>query len=107
WGRNGTGKYGNGSLVSATKPVPIGERPPASLLGGGEGHGCSLANGALACSGANAEGQVGNLSVVQQPTAVTVKTGVTAFDLGATTSCAVDAARQLFCWGRNMYRTID
>ncbi len=107
WGRNATGQYGNGSVVAATKPLAIAERAGATALDGGDGHGCSLASAAIACSGANAQGQVGNLSVVQQPTAVTVKTGVTAFALGTTTSCAIDAARQLSCWGRNMYRTID
>lgn len=107
WGRNATGQFGNGSVIGATKPTPISERAGATTFDGGDGHGCSLADGALGCSGMNAQGQVGNMSVVQQPTVVTVLTGVTAFDLDSSTSCAIDTARQLQCWGRNMFRTID
>ena len=89
------------------RPSLVGARAGASALDGGSGHGCSLANGALACSGANTEGQIGNMSVAPQLTAVIVDTGVTSFDLGTTTSCAIDTARRLSCWGRNRYRTID
>jgi len=107
WGKNSTGQYGSGSVVGATKPVMVAERGGATALDGGLGHGCSLAGTTLSCAGANAEGQVGNMSVLQQATAVPVKTGVVSFALGNTTTCAVDSAKLLWCWGRNTYRTID
>jgi alpha-tubulin suppressor-like RCC1 family protein len=107
WGRNSTGQYGNGTTSGATKPAMVSERAGATMLDGGTGHGCSLAAGSIACSGANNEGQVGNLSVVQQPNAVLVKMDAMAVDVGSATSCAIDTARQLYCWGRNQYRTID
>ncbi len=107
WGKNTTGQYGNGTIVGVTRPMTVPERAGATAIDGGAGHTCSLAGGALACSGANAEGQVGNMSVAIQPTAVTVMTGVDTFALDSTTSCAIDGAKQLWCWGRNVYKTID
>ena len=59
------------------------------------------------CSGANAEGQVGNASVVQQGLAIAVMNNVASFSLGSSTSCAIDTSRKLSCWGRNVYKTID
>lgn len=107
WGKNSSGQYGNGNLIGVTRPVLVPERAGATAIDGGNNHTCSLAGEALACSGANAEGQVGNMSIATQPTALTVMTGATSFDLDSTTSCAVDGNKQLYCWGRNAYKTID
>lgn len=107
WGKNSTGQYGTGSTIGVTTPASVPARAQAVALDGGTGHLCSLADGAVSCAGANDQGQVGNLSVVQQSTAVAVKTDATTLSLGAATSCAIDTARQLYCWGRNASRTID
>ncbi|HEY5927235.1 MAG TPA: hypothetical protein VIV11_36360 [Kofleriaceae bacterium] len=107
WGKNSTAQYGNGTIVGSTRPTPIDQRTGATAFDGGTGHGCSLVGSILSCSGANGEGQVGNMSIVQQATAVAVKNDVASFSLGTTTSCAVDTAKSLYCWGRNAYKTID
>jgi alpha-tubulin suppressor-like RCC1 family protein len=47
------------------------------------------------------------MSVAPQATAVTVTTNMMGLDLGAGTSCSIDLGKQLYCWGRNAFRTID
>jgi hypothetical protein len=107
WGRNTNGQFGNGNLIGVTRPVMVVERDGATSIDAGNGHTCSLAGDEVVCSGANAEGQVGNMSIATQPTALTVMTGATSLDLDSTTSCAIDDAKHLYCWGRNAFRTID
>jgi alpha-tubulin suppressor-like RCC1 family protein len=107
WGRNSSQQYGDNSVATSTTPKLIHERAGASAIDGGNAHTCSLTNGTLGCSGANAEGQIGNASIVQQGTPAPVMSGVASFSLGLTTTCAVDANRKLYCWGRNAYKTID
>lgn len=107
WGRNSSGQYGNGGTIGVTEPTLVTQRADATAIDGGTAHMCSLSSGLVSCAGQNTEGQVGNMSVVQQPTTVGVKTNVVSISLGASTSCAVDTAKQLHCWGRNAFRTID
>jgi alpha-tubulin suppressor-like RCC1 family protein len=107
WGRNMSAEYGNGTTVGVAEPLAIAQRANATAVDGGNAHTCSLAGMNLSCSGANGEGQVGNSSIGQQGIAVQVMTGVASFNLGGTTSCAVTSSQQLYCWGRNVYRTID
>ncbi len=107
WGKNTTSQYGDNSLGASATPKPIEQRPPATAIDGGAGHTCSLANGTIYCSGQNMDGQVGNASFVQQMTAVAVMSNATSLSLGTATSCAIDTSRKLYCWGRNVYKTID
>ncbi len=107
WGRNTTSQYGDNSLGSSTTPKPIAQRPPATAIDGGAGHTCSLSGGTVYCSGLNMDGQVGNASFVQQMSAVPVMNDAVSLSLGTATSCAIDTSRKLFCWGRNVYKTID
>jgi alpha-tubulin suppressor-like RCC1 family protein len=107
WGKNSTYQYGDTSIMTSAVPKLIGERAGATAFDGGLGHTCSLASGTLACSGLNAEGQVGNASTAIQPLTVAVMNNVATVSLGTTTSCAIDTVRQLSCWGRNTYKTID
>jgi alpha-tubulin suppressor-like RCC1 family protein len=107
WGKNNTQQYGNSTIGDSPTPVPVPQRNGAHAYDGSGGHMCSLAGTTLSCSGSNGQGQVGNMSVVEQSSAIPVKTAVTAFSLGSQTTCAVDTAHQLYCWGRNVYKTID
>jgi alpha-tubulin suppressor-like RCC1 family protein len=107
WGKNNNGQFGNGQTFGDIEPVSVTQRAGATAFDGGTAHMCSLAGGAVSCAGFNMEGQVGNTSVAQQPNATIVMTNATAISIGHATSCAIDTAKQLYCWGRNFYRTID
>jgi alpha-tubulin suppressor-like RCC1 family protein len=107
WGRNNTQQYGNSTIGDSPTPVPVTQRNGAHAYDGSGGHTCSLAGTTLSCSGSNGQGQVGNMSVIEQSAAIPVKTAVTSFSLGSQTTCAADTTGALYCWGRNVYKTID
>jgi alpha-tubulin suppressor-like RCC1 family protein len=107
WGKNSNGQFGNGQTFGDIEPLLVPVRANATAIRGGAAHLCSLVAGSVWCAGYNMEGQVGNMSVAQQANALVVMSNATAISLGASTSCAINNAKQLLCWGRNFYRTID
>jgi len=99
-----------GVVVSAAVSVVALSQPaaaaPASLVATGFRHSCAItAGGALWCWGYNESGALGDGTVANRPTPVTVAslgTGVTGVAAGGHT-CAVTAAGAAWCWGSNGY----
>lgn len=110
WGLNTYGAYGDGtSGATSGQLVPrlISQRAGATAIAAGTYHTCSVAAGAVSCSGQNVAGEVGNGTQIGQPTAESVMSGADTIATGAYTTCAVDAQQQVRCWGSNSKAQID
>jgi alpha-tubulin suppressor-like RCC1 family protein len=104
WGANHRGQLGTGNLVAS--PVPkdvVGLVGRVSALAAGEDHNCVLVDaGQVMCWGRNFDGQIGDGSDVNRPSAV--KSNVPpakAITLGKTHTCAVLLDGSAWCWGAN------
>ncbi|MDR1300292.1 MAG: hypothetical protein LBK50_01140 [Candidatus Nomurabacteria bacterium] len=104
WGDNDEGQFGNGM----TTPTPIDM--PLLLTGTsgvddlaiGVAHSCRVIGGAASCSGAGANGQLGDGSGDDSlvPIAVSGIDGeVTSVSVGFFGSCAVTNLGKFYCWG--------
>jgi alpha-tubulin suppressor-like RCC1 family protein len=77
WGDNHEGQLGDGTKTNRSTPVAVQAAPPLAALAAGEAHACGVPReGARrpVCWGANAQGQLGDGSVVAraQPTPVSL-----------------------------------
>jgi alpha-tubulin suppressor-like RCC1 family protein len=107
WGSNANGQLGNGPFTSSLVPTPVfgeaGTNTARDIAAGGN-HTCAVrANGAVACWGDNANGQLGDGSTVGRPTpgAVTGISGAVAVAAGGLHTCVVLANGTVRCWGEN------
>lgn len=112
WGSNAFGQVGDGSKVDAKDPVAVstsgvlGDRQVVKVTSG-DRHTCALTvDGAIACWGSNAVGQLGKpgLEGSNVPVAIdTSATSTTFVDVaaGGSHTCAVTAMGQATCWGSN------
>lgn len=107
WGNNFGGQLGDGTRISRLTPVPVaGLAIGVRALAAGSMHACALTTaGAVYCWGNNGFGQVGMAvpapeSLVPTPVAG-LTTGVQAIAAGENHTCALTAARAVFCWGSN------
>lgn len=106
WGWNTFGQLGDGTTVDqATSKAVVGLASGVIAVGAGVYHSCALTDaGAVKCWGNNASGQLGDGTVVNRLTPVTVTglpSGVTALAIGAEHSCALNSNGAVFCWGKN------
>nr|WP_229770061.1 cell wall-binding repeat-containing protein [Mobiluncus porci] len=122
WGSNVTGQLGVGDTFSRTTPTMVpGLQGVTSISAAGEtngpwsirqdradwiptgtGHTCAVANGSVFCWGDNKWGQLGDGSNTSAPTPVRVQgmnEPATKVVTGETTSCALSAAGNVYCWG--------
>lgn len=113
WGANGNGQLGAGIPINqnSTVPVPVSTSAPgfglrniARIVAAPFGT-CALnVNGRAFCWGFNGDGQLGDgtTDFRTEPVAVAgLGPGVRDIAPGASHSCAIDAAGDVFCWGRN------
>ena len=109
WGGNLNGQLGHGapSISPQITPVSvIGLADKAIDLAAGSWHTCALlANGQVQCWGANNTGQLGNGSLDDRATPVTVQlpgpaTWITA---GCNHTCALLEDGRMYCWGWNAW----
>jgi hypothetical protein len=116
WGANGTGQLGNNSTTSSDVPVAV---VASGVLAGktltqitaGNGFTCALDTAGKAyCWGDNSQGQLGLNSATPStsPVPAAVYTGgvlngvsLTQISSGTSTTCAMDAAQNVYCWGVN------
>jgi alpha-tubulin suppressor-like RCC1 family protein len=107
WGRNDVGQVGNGTFEDVNTPQPVsGNIRFVQLSTGGE-HACGVvADGRIYCWGRNDYGQLGDGSIVPTTTPVAVAANGVEFlqvDAGATHTCALARASQLYCWGSDVF----
>jgi alpha-tubulin suppressor-like RCC1 family protein len=115
WGNNYSGQLGNGPPDSGGTSTWA---PQAVRFTGGSSlglqkeiatssfaHGCAVTgSGTLSCWGDNGAGQLGNTLPVATGNfseAFTVMTGVAHVSVSAWTTCIVDGAQHVQCWGAN------
>jgi alpha-tubulin suppressor-like RCC1 family protein len=117
WGANGRGELGDGTLVDHASPTVVGASTWISVAAGGGYQACSFSSGrrcgghtcairsdhTLWCWGANAEGQLGDLTTTDRamPVQVGEQADWSAVSIGAGHSCGIRNNGQLWCWGKN------
>jgi alpha-tubulin suppressor-like RCC1 family protein len=108
WGSNSNGEVGDGTTVNRTTPVAVsGLSLATSLSIGGRdtsGHSCATGStGEVQCWGGNAQGQLGDGTLVNRSTPVTV-TGladIVEIAAGGRHTCARRTSGTVVCWGAN------
>jgi alpha-tubulin suppressor-like RCC1 family protein len=106
WGASGSGQLGSGSTVSSAVPLPVaGLDGPAVALSAGGDHTCAIvaaeAGDYVECWGRNDDGQLGDGTTTDRPSAVRVAglpAGVSAVAAGGLHTCAI-AGGDVWCWG--------
>jgi alpha-tubulin suppressor-like RCC1 family protein/ribosomal protein L24E len=107
WGRGDDGQIGNNQTVTAFQPLQVTGLSPGSgvkAIAAGGKHVCVITStDTVKCWGLNADGQLGNNSVVSSKVPIDVPglTNVTALALGGLHSCALTASGAMSCWGDN------
>jgi alpha-tubulin suppressor-like RCC1 family protein len=107
FGAGGNGQLGNDGLVDRDTPVAVrGLGGPVRALTAGLAHTCALlVNGTVECWGSNANGELGNGTLVDTPHPVEVSTlpsPAAAVDAGDAHTCALLRNGKIFCWGWNI-----
>ena len=108
WGANNRGQLGDGTTTTTNQLVTVGfltDKVKELGCGGSQGHCCALLeSGSLKCWGANNAGSLGDGTVVDRPTPVTVY-GITgaikSLGIGHEHSCVLLEIGEVMCWGNN------
>jgi alpha-tubulin suppressor-like RCC1 family protein len=108
WGTNETGQLGLGGIGGlADAPVAVTGGYVYTAIAAGDSSTCALrSDGAVVCWGADTYGQLGrgaSGATSGTPTPVTGITSVTAVTVGTGYACALGAAGEAYCWGKNDY----
>jgi len=105
WGSNNYGQLGDGSRERRLTPVAVAGLPgKVAQIACGAFHTCAvLADGQVACWGANGSQQIGRPepSRAPKPALVAGLTEVKGLALGAGHTCAVVGGGEVRCWGDN------
>ena len=111
WGENQQGQLGDGTTAMATTPVQAASGLTFTDLDTGWRSTCGIdANGAAWCWGRNGEGELGTSSGATlcgttpcslAPLQVDGGLSFTRISVGLTYACALTAAGEAYCWGRN------
>lgn len=104
WGSNGSGQLGNGADEDQATPVAVSELTSnVKAISAGEMHSCALTvSDNVLCWGANALGQLGDGTGVNQRKPVAVKglaSNVAALSAGWDHTCALLTSGVVQCWG--------
>jgi alpha-tubulin suppressor-like RCC1 family protein len=106
WGNNADGELGNGTTTNSGSAVAVvGLSGPATGIAAGGSHTCAvLADGTVACWGANTKGELGNGTTTTGSTTPIVVSGLggpaKAVAVSPHQSCALLADSTVRCWGR-------
>lgn len=112
WGSNSSGQLGDGTLTSRAVPVRVATSVSFTSLVAGDVHTCGLStDGRVYCWGDNFFGQVGvEATRVMAPIPLLVRAvpelPLAALAAGGGFSCALDAFRNVHCWGSNRVREL-
>jgi len=104
WGANNFGQLGNGSTTNSNIPLSVSGISNATSISTGStgGHFCAvLSSGAVQCWGYNSYGQLGNGSITNSNSPVSVSgiSNAISVSAGSFHSCAVLAGGAIKCWG--------
>ena len=107
WGDNFSGQLGNGGTTDSWTPVTVSGLTNAIALGVGNtnDHACAvISGGTVKCWGDNTFGQLGNGTLTNSATPVTVTgiTTATAVAVGYGHTCARLSNNTVKCWGWNI-----
>jgi len=103
WGANFFGMLGN-TGPNSTVPEMIPNLDDVTAVAAGNNHACALhASGHVSCWGRNRDGNLGDNTLVDSPTPVSVLeiSGAIEIDAGDFFSCARVGAAEIRCWGTN------
>ncbi len=115
WGANGSGQLGDGTNTDRYMPGQIDKVAHADMLALSRSdpldpdpgpHACALSGGEVWCWGADADGEVGNVSAmppVRAPVKASLGKSATAVAVGYTHTCAVLEDATIWCWGGNTF----
>ena len=112
WGWNRNGQVGDGTTTDRHTPtaVNLGQGVTVKMVRPGREHNCALlGDNSIKCWGRNNHGQIGDGTTTDRsnPTAVDLgQSGVTAFDGGWHSACALLEDNSVKCWGPNFYGQI-
>jgi alpha-tubulin suppressor-like RCC1 family protein len=110
WGDNATGQLGVGGTTDAPTPVQVTALGMAAVaVGVGGAHSCAVRmDGTVACWGDNAQGQIGDGSLISRdlPAEVVDLRTARAVAAGNIHGCALDDGGGAYCWGSNMFGQI-
>ncbi len=106
WGENTNGRLGDGTTTNRGSPTQIsGSYTDWQTLAVGGSHSCGIRNaGTLYCWGLNANGSLGNGTLVDSSTPALVSGGYTDWtkvNFRALTTCGLRSTGQAYCWGEN------
>jgi alpha-tubulin suppressor-like RCC1 family protein len=103
WGWNYYGQVGDGTTDERHTPEIVdGFTHGAAAVSNGVAHTCALNTaGAVKCWGLNGNGQLGDGTLAERHTPVSVMGGVTAIAAGYHHTCALTSAGAVKCWGDN------
>lgn len=106
WGLDDNMQLGDGTTETAFIPIQVPGLPgPAVDAGAGVGHSCALlADGRVACWGANEHGQLGNGLVDASTTPVEVfgVNDAKALEVGCSGNCIQREDDSVWCWGEQL-----
>jgi alpha-tubulin suppressor-like RCC1 family protein len=109
WGYDANGELGDGMTIDRTTPVPItttdlAGAKPVEIVSGAAFRCLRTEAGEVWCWGDNVRGSLGTGDTPTDfltPQKIPTLTGVTELDASHRTACAIDGAKQLYCWGAN------
>ena len=108
WGLNTYGQLGDGSTQDKHTPVTVANLDgPAKAITAGANHTCALlTDGRVQCWGLNAQGQLGDGTIEDKHTPVSVinlRAPAKAIAAGSSHTCALLEDGRIQCWGQNTF----
>ena len=113
WGLNDSGQVGDGTFVDKRTPVDVVGIDPTTVIGlvSGIHHTCVLTSeNEVFCWGDNSHGQLGDGTTDNSHVPLLVdglEGRITAISAGAQFTCALNSAKDVFCWGNNSHGQLN
>lgn len=104
WGEGSEGQLMRDSTEDARTPVSVAIPNPVGVIAIGQEHACATTGQGVVCWGNNTFGQRDGTPANAEPTTFSPVNDVghvLELALGARHSCALNARREVFCWGNN------